>query len=290
MENVTRIESVPRLPARAAESHKGTFGKVLVVAGSRGMTGAAVLCGSAALRGGAGLVQVACPRDVQDVVAAGNPCYMTLGLAMTRTGTFDPPAIDEIVRAGESATVVAVGPGLGNRTDVGELVRALLIRLRDKPVVLDADALNVLPLTPESFRTRPGPVVMTPHPGEFARFHKTTAACVQANREPLAVAFAKTWKVVLLLKGHRTIVTDGSRVYTNPTGNPGMATGGCGDVLTGLIAALMSQGMGAFEAGCLGAWAHGTAGDRAAATVGQVGLIATDLLTRLPTAVRAENG
>src|SRR5262245_45006879 len=152
METVTRIETVPRLPARPAESHKGTFGKVLVVAGSRGMTGAAILCGSAALRGGAGLVQVACPRDVQDVVAVGNPCYTTLGVAMSRMGTFDPPAIDEVVRAGEAATVMAVGPGLGNRTDVSELVRAVLIRLRDKPVVLDADALNVLPLTPESFR------------------------------------------------------------------------------------------------------------------------------------------
>jgi NAD(P)H-hydrate epimerase len=196
--------------------------------------------------------------------------------------------VDEVVRAGEAATVVAVGPGLGNRPDVGELVRAQLIRLREKPVVLDADALNVLPNTPEAFRTRPGPVVMTPHPGEFARFHKTTAAGVQANREPLAVAFAKAWKVVLLLKGHHSIVTDGTRVYTNETGNPGMATGGCGDVLTGLVAALMAQGMTAFDAACLGAWAHGTAGDRAEAASGQTGMIATDLLTLLPAAVRAE--
>jgi ADP-dependent NAD(P)H-hydrate dehydratase len=284
MENVTRVEAAPRLPARTAESHKGTFGKVLVVAGSRGMAGAAVLCGSAALRGGAGLVQVACPRDIQDVVALGNPCYMTLGLAMSRTGTFDPPAIDEIVRAGEAATVVAVGPGLGNRQDVGELVRALLIRLRDKPVVLDADALNVLPLTPESFRTRPGPVVMTPHPGEFARFHKTTAAGVQANREPLAVAFAKAWKVVLLLKGHHTIVTDGTRVYTNATGNPGMATGGSGDVLTGVIAALIGQQLPPFEAAQLGAHVHGLAGDIARDQNGEIGMIAGDIVDSLPDA------
>src|SRR5262245_47197644 len=135
MENLSRVETAPRLAARPADAHKGTCGRVLVVAGSRGMAGAAVLCGSAAVRGGAGLVQVACPRDIQDVGAAGNPCYTTLGITPGRSGTFDPPAVDEIVRAGEAATVVAVGPGLGNRPDVGELVRALLIRLRDKPVV-----------------------------------------------------------------------------------------------------------------------------------------------------------
>lgn len=290
MENVTRVDTVPRLPPRPAEGHKGTFGKVLVVAGSRGMTGAAVLCGTAALRGGAGLVQVACPRDVQDVIASGNPCYTTLGLAMGRGGTFDPQTVDEIIRAAEQSTVIALGPGVGSRPDVGDLVRAVLIRLRDKAVILDADALNVLPLTPESFRTRPGSSIMTPHPGEFARFCRTNAAGVQANREQLAVNFARTWNVVLLLKGHGTIVTDGTRMFTNPTGNPGMATGGSGDVLTGLIAALVGQGMPAFDAACFGAWVHGRAGDLAAAEVGQVSMVATDLLRHLPRAIRREDG
>jgi NAD(P)H-hydrate epimerase len=290
MENLSRVDAVLRLAPRPADAHKGSAGRVLVVAGSRGMAGAAVLCGSAALRGGAGLVQVACSRDIQDVVAGGNPCYTTLGLPMNRAGgfTFDPPLIDEVVRSGEQSAAVAIGPGLGARPDVGDLVRALLIRMRDKPVVLDADALNVLPLTPESFRTRPGDVVMTPHPGEFARFCKTTAAGVQANREGLAVPFAKAWKSVLLLKGHRTIVTDGTRVFTNPTGNPGMATGGCGDVLTGLIAALIGQGMPAFDAACLGAWAHGRAGDLAAAKIGPVGITAADLLDHLPAGIRGD--
>ncbi len=290
MENITRIDTVPQLPPRVADAHKGTYGRVLVVAGSRGMTGAAILCGSAAIRGGAGLVQVACPREVQDVVALGNPCYTTLGLGMGRNGLYDPQTIDEVVRAAEVANVIALGPGLGNRSDVGELVRAMLMRLRDKPVVMDADALNTLPLTPDVMRTRPGSVVMTPHPGEFARFCRTNAAGVQANREPLAVAFAKTWNLVLLLKGHRTIVTDGTRVYTNGTGNPGMATGGSGDVLTGLIAALIGQGMPAFDAACLGAWVHGRAGDLAMGWVGQVSLVATDLLSHIPAAFKRDNG
>ncbi|HEY2784865.1 MAG TPA: NAD(P)H-hydrate dehydratase [Fimbriiglobus sp.] len=287
---MTRVDGIPRLPPREPDSHKGTFGRVLVVAGSRGMTGAAILCGTAALRGGAGLVQVACPRDVQEIVASGNPCYTTLGLGMGRNGQFDPQTIDEVVRNGEQATVLALGPGMGNRSDVGDVVRAVLMRLRDKPLVLDADALNTLPLTPDVIRTRSGSVVMTPHPGEFARFCRTNAAGVQANRESLAVTFAKTWNLVLLLKGHRTIVTDGTRVYTNTTGNPGMATGGSGDVLTGLIAALIGQGMSAFDAACLGAWTHGRAGDMAAAEVGPVSLIATDLLRYLPAVFRRELG
>lgn len=282
------IAAPPRLPPRQPDSHKGTYGRVLVVAGSRGMTGAAVLCGSAALRGGAGLVQVACPADVQLAVAAGNPCYTTAGIACRADGTYSEACLEELARLAEPADVVAMGPGLGDREDVGFLVRGLLVRLPNKPVVLDADGLNVLaPLKADGLPERPGPLVLTPHPGEFARLLGIPTAEVQADREPLTVEFCRRHKSVLLLKGHRTVVSDGQRVYRNATGNPGMATGGVGDVLTGLIAALIGQGLSAFDAAALGAWVHGRAGDLAAGERSQVALTATDLLDYLPRVFRA---
>jgi ADP-dependent NAD(P)H-hydrate dehydratase len=277
------IAAPPRLPARQPDTHKGTYGRVLVVAGSRGMTGAAVLCGSAALRGGAGLVQVACPADVQPAVAVGNPCYTTAGIAGRTDGTFSEACLEELARLAEPADVLAVGPGLGDREDVGFLVRGLLVRLPNKPVVLDADGLNVLaPLKADGLLERPGPLVLTPHPGEFARLLGLPTAQVLADRDQLAADFGRRHKLVLVLKGHRTVVTDGQRVYRNDTGNPGMATGGAGDVLTGLVAALIGQGLSAFDAAALGAWAHGRAGDLAAGELGQVALTAADLLDYLP--------
>lgn len=277
------IAAPPRLPPRQPDSHKGTYGRVLVGAGSWGMTGAAVLCGSAALRGGAGLVQVACPADIQHVVAAGNPCYTTAGIATRADGTYSEACLEELARLADPADVVAVGPGLGDREDVGFLVRALLVMLPNKPVVLDADGLNVLaPLKADGLPERAGPLLLTPHPGEFARLLGIPTAEVQADRERLAVEFGRRHKLVLLLKGHQTVVTDGQRVYRNDTGNPGMATGGAGDVLTGLIAALIGQGLSAFDAAALGAWVHGRAGDLAAGELGQVALTATDLLDYLP--------
>jgi ADP-dependent NAD(P)H-hydrate dehydratase len=284
----TVVTAPPRLPPRKPDGHKGTYGRVLVIAGSRGMTGAAVLCGSGALRGGAGLVQVACPADVQPVVAAGNPCYLTAGISNRADGTYSEATLEELTRLGEPADVLAVGPGLGNREDVEFLVRGLLIALPNKPVVLDADGLNVLAPVKDQLPDRTGPVVLTPHPGEFARMLGIPTAEVQADRERLAVEFSRRHKSVLLLKGHRTVVTDGQRVYRNDTGNPGMATGGSGDVLTGLIAALVGQGLSAFDAAALGAWAHGRAGDLAAAELGQVALTATDLLDYLPGALSDE--
>lgn len=230
------------------------------------MSGAAVLAGGAALRGGAGLVTVACPAEIQPIVAMGNPCYTTLGYRN----------VQDILDRAAPFDVLAVGPGLGSHFNPTELIH----RLADKPVILDADGLNNLAPIPD-LRSRAAPFVMTPHPGEFAKLMGQSTADVQAAREPLAVEFARTYGVVLLLKGHRTIVTDGERIFTNTTGNPGMATGGSGDVLTGLIAALMAQGMPAFDAACLGAHVHGRAGDLAAAAIGQTALIASDLLTVL---------
>ena len=250
------------------------------------MTGAAVLCGSAALRGGAGIVQVACPADVQNVVAVGNPCYMTFGIPQYATCTYSEAGISECVGFCQSASVIALGPGLGRRPEVIQLVTSLLEAHPTIPVVLDADGITVLSPIPESIRNRTVPLVLTPHPGEFAGLPNMTVAEVQANREQLAAEFARQHNVVLLLKGHRTIITDGERIAFNPTGNPGMATGGSGDVLTGLIAALIAQGLSGFDAAQLGAWVHGRAGDLAASEGSQVSLIASDLLDYLPRAFR----
>jgi NAD(P)H-hydrate epimerase len=284
--DATPIVELPRLPRRAPDGHKGTYGKVLVVAGSRTMSGAAVLCGRAALRGGAGLVQVACPADVQPVVAAGNPCYTTFPIRQHADGAFSEGAADEVVELGRAATVLAVGPGLGRAPDVAALVRELLAELPQLPAVTDADALNVLSPFGDESRGRPAPLVLTPHPGEFARLTGRSAPETPRERQEQAVGFAARFGVVVVLKGAGTVVTDGARVYVNPTGNPGMATGGAGDVLTGLTAALIGQRLPAFDAAVLGAWVHGRAGDLAAATLGQTGLTATDLIDHLPTAFR----
>ncbi len=281
------ITSLPSLPRRAADSHKGTYGKVLVVAGSRGMSGAAVLCGSAALRGGAGLVQVACPTDVQPCVASGNPCYTTacLPIEMKEHGLAED-AVPIILELAQSADALAIGPGIGQTGKIPEIVEILLVQA-DLPLVVDADAINALAkVRNDVLARRPAPTILTPHPGEFARLLKCSSDEVQANREELAARFAADRKVVLLLKGYGTLVTDGERMYRNTTGNPGMATGGTGDVLTGLIAALVAQGLAPFEAAQLGAYTHGKAGDLAAEAKGQVGLIATDLIDYLPMALR----
>jgi NAD(P)H-hydrate epimerase len=219
-------------------------------------------------------------------VAVSNPCYTTAGIPHHADDTFTAGAGTVVSGWAETADVLAVGPGLGNRPDVGEFVRELLLATSHKPTVLDADGLNVLSPIPEALRTRSAPLVLTPHPGEFARLLNTSTEQVQANRLKLAVEFAASWNVVIVLKGHHTVVTDGSKVYTNTTGNPGMATGGTGDVLTGLIAALLGQRFTSFDAAVLGAWVHGRAGDRATEQVGQTALCAVDVLDHLSVVLR----
>ena len=284
--DILPVSELPKLPRRARDAHKGTFGTVQVVAGSRGMAGAAVLTGRAALRGGAGLVRVACPANVQDVVAAGHPCYTTIGIRQHTDGTFGEGVAAELVEVARAADIAAVGPGLGQGESVSAFVRGLVGGLPELPIVLDADGLNAVAPFAEGFPGRAEPLVLTPHPGEFARLLGTTVAEVIANRELLAVAFAAKTGVVLLLKGANTLVTDGKKVYRNTTGNPGMATGGSGDVLTGVIAALVAQGLSAFDAAALGAFVHGRAGDIAATDLGQTALVATDILDSLPAAFR----
>jgi NAD(P)H-hydrate epimerase len=285
--SLTLVTDVPHLPARPVDAHKGTFGKALVIAGSLGMSGAAVLSGSGALRGGAGLVQVATPESIVGIVAAGNPCYMTVPQPADPSGRLTRAALAGLLKLAEGASAVAVGPGLGQSDEVAAVVRGL-IEGAALPMVLDADALNVLGADPIVLRQRRGPTVLTPHPGEFGRLIGQGTAAVQANRQSLAVEFARALGVVLLLKGAGTVVTDGARVYVNTTGNPGMATGGSGDVLSGLLGALLAQGLEAFAAAVLGVYIHGLAGDLVRDEKGETGMIASDLLAQLPAAFRRQ--
>ncbi|MEK7269725.1 MAG: NAD(P)H-hydrate dehydratase [Planctomycetota bacterium] len=271
---------LPRLRVRPADSHKGDYGRVLIVAGSVEMAGAAVLAGEAAMRSGAGLVTVAMPKTAHDLVRSRLVCETTIRLPETQEGAISAAAGKEILRHASCFDAFAVGPGLSMRP--GALVPWLAARLPG-PVVLDADALNILAKEgiPKGLNGR---VILTPHPGEMARLARMTTAAVQSDREGVASAFAKKHGVVVLLKGHRTVATDGVSLCVNRTGNPGMATGGSGDVLTGLVAGLLAQGYGPLAAAALGAHLHGLAGDLAARAKGQEALVATDILEALPAA------
>lgn len=273
--------AMPRLPRRPRDAHKGHFGLALVVGGSRGMAGAAALAGMAALRGGAGLVRVAVPDRCLELVAGFEPSYMTIPLPDDAAGRIAEAAYPRIVEAAQSATVVAVGPGLGRSWDLDRLVGQLYREL-DKPLVVDADGLNALAADPDQLGEHAAPRVLTPHPGEFARLAGRRLEPDQ--RAEAAIELAARCGIVIALKSHRTLVTDGRRQYVNGTGNPGMATGGSGDVLTGLLTALWCQGLGAFEAAQLAVHVHGLAGDLAAAELGETALTAGDLVRFLPAA------
>lgn len=276
---------LPRLPPRAAESHKGSFGRVLIVGGARGMAGAPALAGMAALRSGAGLVQVAVPRGCLDVVAGFEPSYLTCPLAEDEAGQIAAAAQAELERPLATATALGCGPGLGRSPDLDRLV-AWLYASYTGPAVFDADALNALATQPDVLARPGGPRVLTPHPGEFARLTGAPTPREAEGRARAAREWSARWGVVVVLKGHGSVITDGATDYRNPTGNPGLATGGTGDVLTGSLAALLAQGLAPLAAARLAAFVHGLAGDLAAAELGQVSLVASDLVSWLPRAWR----
>ncbi len=230
-------------------------------------------------------MRLAVPEGILPIVAAANPCYTTAPLPQDNEGRLSAAALPELLELVRNNSVAELGPGLGQSADVGGLLVAVLEQTTT-PLVLDADALNVLVGRLDALRRHQGPIILTPHPGEFARLLGCDIPAVQARREELAVRFAATHGVVLVLKGQGTIVTDGRRMYINTTGNPGMATGGTGDVLGGLIAALVGQKLETFAAAQLGVYLHGLAGDLALGQVGEVSLIASDLLHFLPQAFR----
>jgi len=248
------------------------------------MVGAPALAANAALRGGAGLVKIACPRENQQTTAGLAPCATSIPLPCTKNGTISVRAIRQLNSLAREHDVLAIGPGMGRGSDVRKVVGALMA-VPDKPKVVDADGLNALAESGEWWGSAAGPIVLTPHPGEMKRLSAGAGLPQDVrDRRQDAVALAEHTGVIVVLKGAGTVVTDARRVYVNRTGNPGMATAGAGDVLTGLIAALIAQRMNVFDAAVLGVWLHGLAGDLAAEEVGQVSLIATDLIDLLPEA------
>jgi NAD(P)H-hydrate epimerase len=269
---------------RTGDSHKGDYGRVLLVAGSLGKTGAAHLGALGALKSGAGLVTIATPRSALPVLAAMAPEYMTEALPEDEHGRLTAGAVDRVLEL--QADVLAVGPGLGQDDAVRRFVTALLERT-GVPLVLDADALNAFADHPGQLRGRDGlDVVITPHPGEMARLVGVPVSDVQARRVEVARSFATAHHVCVVLKGHRTlVVTPEGHVSINLTGNPGMATGGSGDVLTGMIAAWFAQLLDAEAAACLAVYLHGLAGDLAEADEGEQALVAGDIVSHLGDAV-----
>jgi NAD(P)H-hydrate epimerase len=275
------------LPDRPVDGHKGTFGHVLLVAGGEGKTGAAALAATAAVRGGAGLVTIACPAGLNDVLEVKCTEAMTVPVPDTERRSLAAAAEDAVVGLARERDVVACGPGIGRERETGGLVRALAKRV-ECPLVLDADGLFPFAGEPEALAARRAPTVLTPHPGEAARLLGTTAAKLGRDRPGAARALAERTGAVVVLKGAATLVADSSgRLAVNPTGGPALATGGTGDVLTGLVAAYLAQGLAAFEAACTAVYVHGEAGDAYTRDHGASGLAAGDLADALPAAAEA---
>ena len=264
------------LPDRNPWGHKGNFGKLLLLCGSRGYTGAAFFAAMGALRSGAGLVFLGVPESIYGIEAVklNEPVIFPLPDAGGRLGA---DAVPEILTRLPQMDAVLVGPGLGQSEGTLAVVRAVLEKA-ECPVVVDADGINVLSAHRDLLRGRKSPTILTPHDGEFARL----GGVIGEDRMAAAAALAEELGCVVLLKGHETCITDGTDGYINPTGNPGMAVGGSGDVLAGVITALLGAGLPPLEAAACGAWLHGAAGDRCAAELGQYGMLPTDMLSALP--------
>ena len=275
------IKTIPKLKRRPVDGHKGDFGKVCIIAGSIGMSGAAALAGRAALRAGAGLVRVATAKSALPIVASIEPSYTTIPLAEDADGRISAKAINAILSTVSENDAVAFGPGVGISTSLRLIVQTLLEQERLR-LVIDGDGLNNLSALKNWPSRLRADVIVTPHPGEMKRLWSGLfREQLPAERQQQAVQFAQQSRTIVVLKGAGTVVADGQKVYVNRTGNPGMATAGSGDVLTGVITALMGQGLSNFDAGVLGVYVHGLAGDIAAKKLGQVSLIATDIIGAL---------
>lgn len=277
------IKTIPKLKPRAIDAHKGIFGKVCIVAGSVGMSGAAALAGRAALRSGAGLVRVAVSKSILPIVASIEPSYTTIPLDDV-SGQMSRKAVSKLVSAANENDVLAFGCGVGVSPAVRSVLE-VLIGLDNLRMVVDADGLNNLSKMKDWPQKVKSELILTPHPGEMVRlWHGLFRDEPPTDREKLAVKFAEQTNTTVVLKGAGTVVTDSKQIYVNTTGNPGMASAGVGDVLTGVITALAGQGMSDFDAAVYGVYVHGLAGDIAADELGQISLMATDIIDALPVA------
>lgn len=284
---ITPREIAPLIGPRPADSNKGNYGHVLVVGGSLGKAGAAAMAGMAVLRSGAGLVTVAVPKTVLATVAGFHPELMTEPLAETKAGSISSRATTSLNKLADGMTVLAVGPGISRVPETSKLVR-VMIKKSDLPTVLDADGLNAFAGKASELNGKGKALVITPHPGEMARLLGSTVAAVQRDRINVARSFARKHQLIVVLKGHRTLVAEpGGEIWVNTTGNPGMSTGGTGDILTGIVAGMIAQNpKRVLEAVTAAVYLHGLAGDAACEQMGEQSVVATDLLAGLPGAFR----
>jgi len=285
-----------RLPARLLrrnlDSHKGDFGKIFILAGSPRFSGAAVLCGAAAMRSGAGMVTLGIPEGINRAVIKIKPKeVMTLPLPETKQGTLSLNGYNKVKNFIKEIDILVIGPGLTQNKSTQSLVRKVISNT-DKPTVIDADGLNALVghldlLLLSAIRYPLSAKILTPHPGEMSKLLGVSVKKVQDNREGIAKEFARDYKVTVVLKGHHTVVADPEgEFYINKTGNPGMATAGSGDVLTGIIAAFLGQRLDNFEAAKYAVYLHGLAGDLAAKEKTKIGMIASDIIDKIPEAIK----
>lgn len=274
------------IPRRKADTHKGDYGSVYIVAGSTGMTGAAMLTCEAVLRSGAGLVKVAIPQSLNNIMEIRLTEAITVPLPELKKGVVGISDIEKIMKTMSRSDAVAVGPGSGQSRELEEVLRNIF-ESSTTPIVLDADALNSLANRKELLKLLKSPAVLTPHPMEMSRLTEVPVEDIQKNRVEVAREFAKKWNVIIVLKGARTVVAAPSgETFINTTGNPGMATAGSGDVLTGIITGLIAQGIDPVQATAAAVYIHGLAGDKAAAEIGEYGLMAGDIINYLPYALK----
>ena len=273
---LTHCDVLNTLPDRSRDSHKGNFGKILLLCGSRGYTGAAALSAMGALRCGAGLVYLGVPESIYQIEAVKLTEPIVFPLP-EQNGMFGASAIPEVRLLLKKMDAVLIGPGIGQSAGCAELVTTIL-REYSGNVILDADGINVLKQNIDVLRGRTGQTLLTPHAGEFARI----GGCLDRDRIYAAKKLAEELNSIILLKGNQTVITDGQTTYLNTTGNPGMAVGGCGDLLSGMITAFVGQGIDPLIAAACGAWVHGRAGDICAEKIGQYGLLPSDMLLEIP--------
>jgi NAD(P)H-hydrate epimerase len=280
-----------RLPARLlqrkAETHKGDYGHILILAGSGRFSGAGLLCAAAAMRAGAGLVTLGIPKSINLALIKVKPKeIMTLALAETKEGTLSELAFAKISLMLKQIDVLIIGPGLGNSKSTYTLMRKVINKC-EHPMVIDADALNALSKNLKILRNHRSEIVLTPHEKEFSRLFGLNISRVQKNRKLIAQNYAKYYNTVIILKGHNSVVAGGrGKLYVNKTGNPGMATAGSGDVLSGIVGAFLGQGLDAFSAAKYATYIHGLAGDKAAKEKTQIGMIASDIIEMIPEAIK----
>ena len=269
---------------RPDDSNKGTLGSLLCICGSYGMAGAAIMAGKAALRCGIGLLKIAVPKSIYPVCATNILESVYYPLEETSNGVISSKNTDFLLEMCEKSSAVVIGCGLSVCDDTKNLVQSVITNC-EKPLVIDADALNCICNKPEILKNLKAPAIITPHPGEMARLLHSTPKTVNSNRENTAIDFAKKFGVVTVLKGAGTIIAspDGE-VYINHTGNSGMATGGSGDVLSGIIGSLLAQGAAPINAAAAGVFLHGTIGDLAAEKLGKISMLPTDMIDMIPTA------